>query len=142
MNLQKLAMYGTLMAGLSGLGCKDDTPEPEVEELVNQPTYNFRIPYIQSYDLLATTSGDIDGDGDLDLIVTRTKYDGNELHILIFKNDGLGNYQLVPLAQPTYPVERTENYEGSSLDIRVIPSERPCPRGSVCSTPLVRWGEN
>ncbi len=86
MNLQKKITYATLFGVTALSGCDYAV---QAEGAKNQPTpeYFARVP---SFEGIVITSGDFDGDSDLDIIVTTRTNDTGYLYL--FKNDGKGNF--------------------------------------------------
>ena len=88
MKYQNIVAYGSLIAGL--LGCEENTSRQTPPE----PKY-FAVVPMSSESGMALTSGDFDGDGDLDLIVGDQYPDFNGRGTLyLFLNDGKGNFTL------------------------------------------------
>ena len=100
MKLQKLAMYGTLMFGLSGLGCKDN----EERIVTDSSELYFAIFPMHSRSGMAIDSGDFDGDGDLDFIVGAFSSDEGKLYLYL--NDGDANFTI---RNPNFAAESTLN---------------------------------
>lgn len=84
MKYQNVVVYGSLVAGLVGCENLQKAPEP--------PRY-FTTVEMGSETGMALTSGDFDGDGDLDFIVgARPAVEYG--HLYLFLNDGKGNFTI------------------------------------------------
>jgi hypothetical protein len=103
---QKMITYGALIAGLVGLtGCEVDSDKTHSKEIeiTHHNDYFATVP-TNLKSRITISSGDFDGDGDLDFIVgiTRWSRDGE---LRIFINDGKGNFTL---KKPTTPAEKQD----------------------------------
>ena len=106
--MERKRLLGAGLATLIGIiGCDSSnvSPLPEranvttTETKIKMPiTYFAEIDNTQYHDgSVAITSGDFDGDGDLDFIVACNETKGNSAEdkvtrIYLFKNDGKGNF--------------------------------------------------
>lgn len=90
---QKIIATGLMIAGLSGLVSCDKRGLSEQE--INKIAYFASVPMGQEAGV-AMTSGDFDGDGDLDLVVATRPFtfidQPLEGRLYYFKNDGKGNF--------------------------------------------------
>ena len=101
MRYQTIIAYGSIIAGL--LGC-EESPEGREYRLEYQEKLNAqnKQPYFASVPMppesgIALTSGDFDGDGDVDFIVSAFKPgsdDPAQGALYLFLNDGKGNFTL------------------------------------------------
>jgi len=84
---QRIIIGSSVLAAFTGLlGCENQTKE------FAEPSHFATVPMVYNTGL-AMTSGDFDGDGDLDLIVGATKISGaDEGRLYQFNNDGKGNF--------------------------------------------------
>jgi hypothetical protein len=107
MTLRKILLGGTLLAAI---GCsesvnseKDTSQNPflvEPQTLVpannfakgKVVTYAISIPNIRGNVPVIPSLGDIDNDGDLDLVLTYISSSDFDGKVTIFKNDGKGNF--------------------------------------------------
>ena len=110
MNLQRLAMYGTLMAGLSG--CNENRDVERIRS-INQELlsnyYSATVPVITPSSPLALTTGDFDGDGDLDIVAASISYLGDYAYsgfLYLYLNDGDANFTV---RNPNFAAESTLN---------------------------------
>ena len=90
---QRIIMGGSVLAALSGfLGCEKKVDQGYQTKEFAEPSHFATVPMVYNTGL-AMTSGDFDGDGDLDLIVGATKISGaDEGRLYQFNNDGKGNF--------------------------------------------------
>ena len=100
MNLQKLAIYGSLVAGLSA--CND--PETNKSEVENDDYFATISDAANSHTGLALITGDFDMDWDLDFIVGTINE--NDVRLYRFVNNGSGEFGI---NESTLSAERTEN---------------------------------
>lgn len=90
MKYQNIVAYSSIIAaGL--LGCKENTQK----ETPPEPPQYFATVAMDPHTGMALTSGDFDGDGDLDFIVgAKLPNFGGEAHLYLYLNDGKGNFTL------------------------------------------------
>jgi len=101
-NLQKILGIGALALSLTGCAGKIETnyqknSKPKTEEVKQ------KVPEVRSYFAeiptnnesgITMTTGDFDGDGNLDLIVGAYKANTGTARLYFFKGDGKGNFKL------------------------------------------------
>ena len=84
-SLTALALAGNLVS------CPESNPQYQAEVKPTQTDYFAEVPRDWGENGMALTSGDFDGDGDLDLIVSN--YSSK---LYFYENDGKGNFTLKP----------------------------------------------
>lgn len=86
---------GLALNALMGIyGCQQSSNQPYIKSEENKPhlEYFAEIPML-SESGMALTSGDFDGDGDLDIIAgAKTSSLPGKAKLYLFKNDGKGNF--------------------------------------------------
>ncbi len=94
MKYQNIVAYSSIIAaGL--LGCEENEQK---ETLPEPPKYFATVP-MTSESGMALTSGDFDGDGDLDLIVGTSLDFSGKGNLYLYLNDGKGNFTPKELAK-------------------------------------------
>lgn len=93
MKYQTMIAYGSIIAGVAVCS---NPPREEKFKAQKEQRY-FASVEMNSNSGMALTTGDFDGDGDLDLIVGAYKTDYNDPAqgaLYLFLNDGKGNFTL------------------------------------------------
>ena len=109
---QKIIVYGATIACLGGLlsgitGCSEEEENIEgrlKNETKTEQTLSKSFAEVPMYSEsgIAITSGDFDGDGDLDIIVGTFSSDRWNGKLYLFLNDGGGNFSVKETLNPIY----------------------------------------